>query len=333
MTQTPSPGPSTRPSTPLDLQRPVVAVGVGLLATAVALSTLYTRIEDHLDKSNYTVGLLATAGLLGIAAVAFLGVVVPRGLDAATDLVAWPGAFGVASVGLMIAVGMDDTKATAYVAGLAVVALSVAGYLLTRRGPFVVTAVLGFFVAYAQLVDDLVGFADDDDIGGIGLAIALTVFAVLVTGAGWALPTRVLSGVVAGVITVVGFAGLTGVLAVASMFQAAFSTYSGDPAMYGDTDGPSLHDYDKDGWTVLLLALFLLVVWAACAALTAHVGFRLLVPAMAVSVTPLATLVLRPAHPTWWGVVLAAVGGAALVLTALRGRRPASYEPRSSELS
>lgn len=323
MTQTSSPGPSIRPSTPLDLERPVVAVGVGLLATAVALSTLYTRIENHLDKSNYTVGLLATAGLLGIAAVAFLGVVVPRGLDDATDLVAWPGAFGVAAAGLMIAVGMDDTRATAYVAGLAVVALSVAGYLLTRRGPFVVTAVLGFFVAYAQLVDDLVGFADDDDIGGIGLAMALTVFAVLVTGAGWALPTRVLSGVVAGVITVVGFAGLTGVLAVASLFQAAFSSYAGDAAVYGDTAGrSSLHDYDKDGWTVLLLALFLLVVWAACAAVTAHVGFRLLVPAMAASVTPLATLVLRPAHPTWWGVVLAAVGGAALVLAALRGRRP-----------
>lgn len=322
MTQTSAPGPAVRPATPLDLERPVVAVGVGLLATAVALSTLYTRIQGNFDKSNYTVGLLATVGLLGIAAVAFLGVVVPRGLDDATDLVAWPGAFGVAAVGLMIAVGMDDTDATAYVAGLAVVALSVGGYLLTRRGPFVVTAVLGFFVAYAQLVDDLVGFADDDDIGGIGLSIALTVFAVLVTGAGWALPTRVLSGVVAGVITVVGFAGLTGVLAVASMFQAAFSSYSGDGALYDDAAGvPSMHDYDRDGWTVLLLALLLLVGWAACAALTAHVGFRLLVPAMAVSVTPLATLVLRPAHPTWWGVVLAGVGGAALVVAALRGRR------------
>ena len=330
MTQTPSRGPSVRPSAPLDLQRPLVAVGVGLLATAVALSTRYTRLEGHLDKSNYAVGLLATAGLLGIAAVAFLGVVVPRGLDAATDLVAWPGAFGVAAVGLMIAVGMDDTTATAYVAGLAVVALSVAGYLLTRRGPFVVTAILGLFVVYAQVVDDLVGVGEGDDVGGVRLAISLTVFTLLVTGLGWPLPTRVLSGVVAGVIAVLGFASLTGVLAAASMFQAAWVGYPAD-GTFEDYSGPLVHDYDKDGWTVLALALLLVLVWAACAAFTAAVGFRILVPAMAVSVTPLATLILRPEHPTWWGVVLAAVGGAALISVALRARsRRAEPQPYSS---
>lgn len=332
MPPTPPPPPYEPPAAPvtaqprrrLDVDRSVVAVGVALLATAVALSTLYTRIEGNFDKSNYAVGVLATLGLLGIAAVALLGVVIPRDLDGATDLVAWPGAFGVAGVGLMIAVAMDDRDATAYVSGLVVVALSVGGYLLTRRAPFVVTAVLGFFVVYARLVDDVVGFADDDDIGGIGLAIALTVFALLVTGIGWALPTRVVSGVVAGVITIAGFASLTGVLAVANAFQAAFG--SPDLDFHGRRH---VHNYDKDGWTVLALALLLVLVWAACAALTAHVGFRILVAAMAVSVTPLATLVLRPEHPTWWGVVLGAVGGAALVYAGLRARRRSPEEPQA----
>jgi hypothetical protein len=319
---TPPPAPAAAPAAALDVDRAVVAAGVALLATAVVLSTLYTRSQGHLDGSNYTIGLLATAGLLGVAVASYLGVVVPRGVDATTDLVAWPGAFGVVGVGLMIAVGMDDSDATPYVAGLAVVVLSALGYLLTWRAPFVVTAIPGFFVVYTQLFDDLLGFSDNDDIGGIATALALTVFALLVTGAGWALPTRALSGVIAGVITVAGFASLTGVLAVASVFQSAFSVPSDDS--FDDFQGGTvLHDYDTDAWVILLLALALVVIWTACAAITRHVGFRLLVVAMAVSVTPLATVVLRVVHPTWWGVAVAAAGGLLLVLVGVRAvRRP-----------
>jgi hypothetical protein len=302
----------------LDVDRPTVTLGVALLSTAVVLSAYYTRLKDHLDGSNYVVGLVATVGLLGIAAAALVGVVVPRDADATTDLVAWPGAFGALGVGLMIGVGLDDAAATEYVAGVAVLLISVAGYLLVQRAPFVVTAIVGFFVVYAQLLDDVVGFGDDDDIGAIWIAVALTVFAVLVTGAGWLLPTRALSGVVAGAVTVVGFASLTGVLAVASTFQAALAPMMAQRD-YADYDGGSgLGSYDNDTWVILALALLLMVGWAACAALTGHVGFRLLVVAMAVSVTPLATVVLRADHPTWWGVVLGAVGGALLVYVLVR---------------
>ncbi|GAW51044.1 MULTISPECIES: hypothetical protein [unclassified Nocardioides] len=301
----------------LDVDRPTVALGVALLSTAVVLSTYYTRLEDHLDRSNYVVGLVATAGLLGIAAAALVGVVVPRDADATTDLVAWPGAFGALGVGLMIGVGLDDAAATEYVAGAAVLLVSIAGYLLVQRAPFVVTAIVGFFVVYAQLLDDVVGFGDDDDIGAIRIAVALTVFAVLVTGAGWLLPTRALSGVVAGAVTVVGFASLSGVLAVASSFQAALAPMMAQRD-YAAGGGSGLGSYDNDTWVILALALLLMVGWGACAARTGHVGFRLLVVAMAVSVTPLATVVLRAEHPTWWGVVLGAVGGALLVYVLVR---------------
>jgi hypothetical protein len=304
----------------LDVDRPTVTLGVALLSTAVVLSAYYTRLKDHLDGSNYVVGLVATVGLLGIAAAALAGVVVPRDADATTDLVAWPGAFGALGVGLMIGVGLDDAAVTEYVAGVAVLLISVAGYLLVQRAPFVVTAIVGFFVVYAQLLDDVVGFGDDNDIGAIWIAVALTVFAVLVTGAGWLLPTRALSGVVAGAMTVVGFASLTGVLAVASALEAAFAPISPDArSSQGAVVGVrGVGSYDNDTWVILALALLLMVGWAACAALTGHVGFRLLVVAMAVSVTPLATVVLRADHPTWWGVVLGAVGGALLVYVLVR---------------
>jgi hypothetical protein len=320
MTQMPqhavSPGPR-----PLDVDRPTVAFGVALLSTAVVLSTFYTRLKDHLDWSNYVVGLVATVGLLGIAAVAVAGLVVPRDADTTIDLVAWPGAFGALGVGLMIGVGLDDSRATEYVAGLAVLAISVAGYALVRRAPFVVTAIVGIFVVYAQLLDDVIGFGGGDDIGAIWMAVALTVFAVAITGAGWLLPTRALSGVVAGAVTVAGFASLTGVLAVVSAFQAVFAPanaefHSSNGQFQSEASG--LGSYDNDTWVILVLALLLMVGWAACAALTRHVGFRILVVAMAVSVTPLATVVLRAQHPTWWGVVIGAVGGGLLLAVMVR---------------
>jgi len=250
-------------------------------------------------------------------------VLVPRHTDATTDLVAWPGAFGALAAGLMVGVALDSSSATEYVAGLTVLAISVVGYLLVRRAPFVVTAIVGIFVVYGQLVDDVVGLGDGNDIGATGVAVALTVFAVGVTAVGWLLPTRALSGVVAGAVTVVGFATLTGVLAVASAFQAAFAPMEGAGAQ-GYADGgraSGVGGYDNDTWVILALAVLLVAGWAVCAAVTRHVGFRILVVAMAVSVTPLATLVLRAHHPTWWGVVVGAVGGALLLLVLVRASR------------
>lgn len=315
---------------PLDLDRSVVALGVALLATAVVLSTLYSRLEDDLDWSNYAVGLLATLGLLGIAGA---GLVLARNADATTDLVAWPGAFGAVAAGLMIGVALDDADAAVYVAGFVVVALSAAGFTLTRRGPFVVAAVLGVWAVYLQAADDVIGTGDGDEVPGIKIALALTVFAVLVTVATWFLPqSRVLGGAVTGAVTVVGFAGLTGVLAINQAFTVAFAgsfdDYEGYTGM--DTGGigtPEVDGFTDDGWTILVLAVLLMLGWAACAALTRHVAYRILVVAMAVSVTPLVTRVLLVDHPTWWGVVAAALGGAALLAVGLRALPPRSEHP------
>lgn len=311
----------------LDLERPLVALGVALLATAVVLSTLYSRLHDDLDWSNYVVGLLATLGLLGIAGA---GHVLARGADASTDLVAWPGAFGAVGVGLMVGVGLDDADAAVYVAGLAVVAIAAGGFALTRRGPFVVAVVLGVWSVYLQAADDVIGTGDGDEVPGIKIAIVLTVFAVLVTAATWWLPeSRVLGGAVAGAVTVVGFAALTGVLAINRAFYVALdfhvpSTSSMDVGGSGADLSGANDPFTDDGWTILVLAFLLMLGWAACAALTRHVAYRILVVAMAVSVTPLVTRVLLVEHPTWWGVVAAALGGAALVAVGLRSLPPRS---------
>ena len=74
----------------------------------------------------------------------------------ASELMAWPGAFGAVAAGLMVGVLMDDHALTGYVAGGVVVALSAAGYyLLVRRGAFVVSTILGLLVVYTSVVNDI----------------------------------------------------------------------------------------------------------------------------------------------------------------------------------
>jgi hypothetical protein len=298
----------------------VVALGVALLSTAVVLSTSYARARDHLDWSTYLVGLLATASLLGVAAA--VRVRAPDA-DRATDLVAWPGAFGIVGLGLMIGVGLDGADATVYVAGLAVLISSVGALLLTGRGPFVVPAVLGAFATYGQAIEDvLTGKEFGEELPGIKIALALALFAVLATAACWTrVESRVLGGAVVGGLTVAAFAGVTGVLAINQVLLAPplefHSIGVGTDGDFADYAGPTYDGATDDAWTILVLAVLLMLGWAACAALTGHVVYRILVVAMAVSVIPLVTQVLTVEHPTWWAVAATAIGGLALVSVGL----------------
>jgi hypothetical protein len=312
----PAPGRFTGALKGRDPARVLVAVGVALLMTVVVLSAFYTRKRDHIDWSNYTMGLLATLGLLGVAAAGCW--LVARDRHRSTDLVAWPGAFGAVAVGLMLVVALDDSGATAYVAGLAVVALAAGGYLLVRRDAFVTAAIGGLFVVYLQLCDDLFDFGDGGDNVAISISAALFVFTVLVTLAGWWLPSRVLSGVLVGVLAVVGNVVILVTLGVAATFQAAFGLSNGRP-----TGVKRFDEYDNDVWFILVFALVLVAGWALAAYLTDHVGFRLLIVAMCVTVVPISAVVLAVQHPTWWEVVTGGLGGLLLVSVVLSvHRRP-----------
>lgn len=313
------------PSSP-DLHRPLVALGAGLLATTVALSTLYSRDRPHLDWSNYAVGVAATLGLLAIAALAAGGSSRVRA-GRTSDAAAWPGAVGAVSAGLMVSVGLDDHAVTPYLAGAVVLAVSAAGWLATWRDPYVVSAILGLFLLVGSAYDDLVGVDGGDRLWPSALALAL--FAVVVTVVGWRLPARAVAGVTAGAIAALGLAALSGLLAITGLLAAAFSAFDSD---FGDASAPALGvsvgiddpfgDVRADTWITLALALALVLFWTLCAMLTGAMGFRILVVATAVSVTPLATVALRVDHPTWWGVVLGAAGGIVL-LGALRLASPA----------
>jgi len=313
MDETLPPAPAPAPSR---TDQVIVAGGVALLATAVMLSTVYTRKDGDLDWTNYLVGLAATAALLGVAAVA---VTRRRGLEP-DDLVGWPGGIGILGVGSMLGLALDDTDGTAYIIGLAVLGLSiVAYYLADQHWTFVLSGIGGFALVYAKGVDDLFDAADlEGDNVGMVISLALLFFTILVTGVTWYLPERVLGGVVAGAIAIVGNFMILSALAVAGFFLLM-----GDSIAEGAV-GSRVDTYDNDVWVILIVALVLAAGWAWLGQQTGHVGFRILIVAICVTVVPMATLVLAVEHPSWWGAVAGVLGVGALGALLLGGLRQKS---------
>ncbi len=129
----------------------------------------------------------------------------------------------------------------------------------------------------------------------------------MVTGVTWFLPERVLGGVVAGAVTVFGHVVLLAGLAIGVFFQTTFVTYA-------EADGSMtrVDSFDNDVWVILVVALVLVTGWAWLAHRTGHVGFRVLIVAVCVTVVPIATIVLTVEHPSWWGAAVGVLGAGAL---------------------
>lgn len=296
-----------------------IALGVGLLAAAVVVSATRSRSDGDLDWSNYGVGLGATAALVLVAIVALM-VGSDRGRE---NLVTWPGSTGILGVGAMLGVGLEEVDGSedwlAYLVGGVILLLSVVGYAAVRRGAFVVTAILGLGISYIQLSDDVIADIGDEDDQAIIAAVTVAVFVLVVTAVGWLLRSRALSGVVAGVVGVVGLNAVLLVLVVAQSFAPFFGMEmfgaegSADPFAQ-----PERPDYDNDVYVILAIAAVLALLWALAAAVNGNPGFTVLAIAMPATVVPTATFVLAVEHPTWWGVGFAVAGGVLLALVALK---------------
>jgi hypothetical protein len=181
----------------------------------------------------------------------------------------------------------------------------------------VVTAILGAGVAYIQLADDVIVDIGDEDDQAIIAAATIAAFVLVVTAVGWMLRTRALSGVVAGVIGVVGF----NIVLFALVFLQSFGAFFSEVGMEELDDGsvpPDLPDYDNDVYVILAMAAVLTLLWALAAAVDGNPGFTLLTIAMPASLVPTATFVLMVEHPTWWGVGFAVAGALLLAAAGLK---------------
>ncbi|QSR28583.1 hypothetical protein CFH99_23445 [Nocardioides aromaticivorans] len=315
----------------------VVAIGTGLLAAAVVIAAVRARSDGDLDWSNYGIALAATGGLL---AIALLGALSSRkaGGRAREDVVTWPGVVGILGVAICIGIGIDDDgNWVGYLIGSVVVVLAAIGYVAARRAAFVVVAIAGLALIYGLAFDDFVADSIGDGHPEVTGAVLVSVFVVVVTLLGWALPSRAVTGVVVGVFGLVGFVGIM-ISFVVFRYLGAF--FGGMPMFMGDSSfgGADADDAmngavhvsfdESDVWWVLAFAAVLTVLWALAAAVSNHSGFTILAIAAPAILVPLATAALAAEHPSVWAGVLAGAGGVVLlggvVLARLRGRRTAN---------
>jgi hypothetical protein len=289
-----------------------VALGVAFLAAAVMVSTTRARsgAGADLDLSVFLVGVGATLALLGfgLAARATLG-----DPETARTLASWPLAFGAVGAGLMVALGLDDGASTAYVAGLVVLVLAAAGYVLAPSAPPVVAGIVGVLAVYGQGFSDVAGVDLAEDDGFKTLAVAVLVFVVLVTAISWALPSaRTTAPVVAGVGAVLAYTGILAAIAFTAAIGAAFSGFdeTGEP--------PAPPSYDSDVYLTFALAALMIAGWLVLGHLTDSAGYKVLVVAMLATVFPAGIGLLAVEHPTVWGFVVGLLGALVLGLVGLR---------------
>lgn len=207
-----------------------VALGTTLLSAAVTLALWWSRPDSDLDWAVYGPGLAAAIGLVLVALAAWKVVADP---ERRANLIAWPGAAGAVSVGLMIGVGMDDTTGTVYVVGAVILALSVLGHLITPRPPFLFSALLGLLMLYLQAVEDIFGDAlDIDELGdnaGMVSAFATVLFVVVITLVGRRyLPGGEMLGVVVGLVGMVALTVTAIGLGVAGFVMSMFDSLTAD---------------------------------------------------------------------------------------------------------
>lgn len=309
----------------------IVAIGTGLLGAAVLIGAIRSRDGEELDWSNYGVAVGATAVLLVIA---ILGSLSARrsGGRAREEVVTWPGTVGILATGLVIGVGIDDDGSwLAYLIGGTIAVLALIGYVAARRAAFAVVAILGLALVYAVAFEDFVADSIGDGHPGVTGAILVAVFVVAITLLGWALPSRVVTGVVVGVAGMVGLVGIMAAFVAARLFFAFFGGMPPFGGLEEDPGSAGLVDSgfnEADVWWVLVIAGLLVALWAAAAAITDSSGFTILAIATPAILVPLASAALAAEHPTWWAAVLASAGGVLLLggwfVARLRERRTAS---------
>lgn len=299
----------------LRLEAIAIAIGVGLLGATIGFASGYSRQDSDLDWSNYLLGIAASLALVGGAAGAF---VLVKDDVRKRNLAAWPGAIGAIGVGMMLVIGLDDNPANGYVSGFVTAGLAGGGYYLIRRGAFVIAAIIGLLQLYVALVDDLVDLTDTEgDSTALTVTAAVLIFAIVITAAGWKLPTRDLGGVFVGAFTVIAFTAVLSWVVIRVIVERAFAGFS-TSLEESPSAGPDPDRFHDDVYLILLFAVILIAGWAVCSLLSGHVGYRILIVLMISSVVPLATAALAVEHPSWWSAGTAVIGAISLGVVGLR---------------
>jgi hypothetical protein len=263
-------------------------VGGGLVVAAVLVANTLANRRRDFNWPAFMVELIA--GLVIIAGAYAVWRLLPSkdataGMSSgvASGLVA----LGAVALGLVIATAMDGRSPTPYIVGLVMFGLSAGAYWLLRGTILTISALTGLALFYGNAVNDTI--APDS---ALGVTLVIVLFGVITVAGGWILPSRHLTGVIGGIIALLG---------------VLVSSVSGVTPT-----GPAVEAQSSDTGAVIVIgllvtaALFALHVWSG------YPGYAVLGVAGAALVPSVGLRAGHPDHMLWWSAGIAVLGCAAL---------------------
>lgn len=283
---------------PLRAAAAAAVIGAAVLLGALLVANDLAQQEDF----NWKAFLIVLIGALGLAAVGAASAL----LGAVPDHRRWVASAVIASSIFAAAVALDivlrDQDWVNYITGALMLVAGLAAYLWLRGAALTVVIVLGGLLILTEIISDVV---DDDADSTLGPGIALTVFGVAVIAVGWRFASRHVTGMLGGIIAVVGMVQVT-------FFGAIFGALdsSGPTSGFGSGNG--------DVWAALVIGLLVCGALGALYAYTDYNGYLVLAFLGAVTLVFLSLPALQTDNRLWFTVIIGALGGLLLAAAVLR---------------
>lgn len=298
-------------------------LGAALLLGALLVVTQLADQEDFNWKAFVVLLVAAIAvSAVGVAAALFGGIPDHRRWIASALV-----ASGVFATALVLHILLRDQDWSTYLVGALLLVGGVAAYLWLRGAALTVVIVLGGLLVLSQLISDIV---DDGADSTLGPGIAFTVYGLVVVAAGWRFSSRHVTGLLGGIIALVGMLQVI-YLSVFLSFGSSFVPEPDAAGTGGDSTDLSIPDFNGDLWTSLVIGLLVCVGLAALYAYSDYVGYLVLAFVGAALLTFSALSILQTDNRLWISVIFCAIGGLLLAAAVLRellargtGRRRAS---------
>ncbi len=287
-------------------------LGGGLVLSGGVVADILATNRHTFNWRAFIVVLGATVVLLAAAGAVDL---LDRGMAERTRLASGLAGLGAVGAGLSVDAGFSDHGGSGYVAGLLILAVSVAGYVVLRGSALAATAVLGGLVALATALLD--GF---DGLGsGTVDCIVLVLYGAAVVAAGWVLPSRNVTGVLGGVVALVGvFVGLltAGLTVVVSGLGLG---------------GAAPQDRDRDIAIAMVIGFVVIAALFGLNAVTRHAGYAILGVFGAVTIPVVSLFSFASGSGLRWGTIVAAIGTAIVGGSILLARQAVTASRSSSQ--
>lgn len=293
------------------------SAALAVLGAALALGAV-TLVLAPDSGFAWKLFLVSVAGIGVIAGAAVAVRVLLPSSSAAEWVAGVMTALAILATGALILRLGATTTAIDYLAGVLMVVLGAAGYLLLRHSALTLPVVAGVLTLVVALLGDLVDPGGTSAHSTLLVGLAVAGVGVTVAGAGWFLPSRNVTAMIGGSIALLAMLGTIQSLATVRATVLAMR----------DDSTPDAAEAVNGIWIALSVGLLACVALVGLHALAQFQGYVVLVVLGITTLPVLAITSVSSDHPARWGAALAVTGLLVMVAAltpALLGRRaPAS---------